>query len=167
MKTYFYTDGKTNYGPFTIDELKSKDISLNTYVWTETFAEWKKAGDVAELSTVVEMLSPPIKRPQEQKSSRKLIDILLLCSLIYWLFNKLMHFIIPWLIDAFNLEYYKVYPIVNIVLTVVFIFVPVTVACSIENKVMKIIGIIISAILAIFMLTGAVSMFIQMQKYSY
>jgi len=166
MKTYFYTDGKTNYGPFTVDELKGKGLTRNTLIWTETFPEWKKAGDVPELIGVLSTLPPPIKR-QEQKSSRKLIDILLFCSLIYWLFYNMMHFIIPWLIDTFDLEYYKIYPVVNIILTIVFIFVPVTFACSIENKVMKIIGIIISAILAILMLVGAVSMFIQMQKYNY
>jgi len=168
MKTFYYTDGKTNYGPFTIEELKGKGLSWETFVWTETFPEWKKAGEVPELEIVLGSVPPPIKRQQDKTSSRKIFDILLLVSLFYWLFNKLAHSIISLLINNLDFDYYKVYPLVNLVLTIIFVFIPVIVACSIENKTMKIIGMLTSAILAVIMVAGAVTMLIQMQqRYNY
>lgn len=52
MKKYFYTDGHTNFGPFTLDELKYKNITTETYVWYEGMGDWKKANEVSELASL-------------------------------------------------------------------------------------------------------------------
>ena len=80
MKTYFYTDGKTNFGPFTIEELREKNITGDTFVWTPEFTEWKKAGTIPELEAV--LISTPPQMQQSRMPSRRIFDILLLMSLI-------------------------------------------------------------------------------------
>lgn len=59
MKKYFYTDGTTNFGPFTLEELKAKSITKETYVWFEELGDWKTAGSVPELSNLFKFSSPP------------------------------------------------------------------------------------------------------------
>ena len=48
MKKYFYSDGQVKYGPFTIEELKSKGIDATTLVWYEGLTDWQPAGDLDE-----------------------------------------------------------------------------------------------------------------------
>jgi hypothetical protein len=52
MKKYFYTDGFANFGPFTLEELKYKNITLDTNVWYEGMGDWKKAAEVPELASL-------------------------------------------------------------------------------------------------------------------
>lgn len=61
MKKYFYTDGRNNYGPFTIDELKEKGISQETMVWFQELDEWKPAGEIPELAEIFNVSSINIK----------------------------------------------------------------------------------------------------------
>jgi hypothetical protein len=61
MKNYFYTDGVNNFGPFSLEELKEKNISRETLVWFQELKEWKPAGSVIELSEIFKLAPPPIK----------------------------------------------------------------------------------------------------------
>ncbi len=49
MKKYFYSDGTNNFGPFTLEELREKNITRETKVWFQELGEWKPAGTVPEL----------------------------------------------------------------------------------------------------------------------
>lgn len=49
MKKYFLQKGTNYEGPFDFEELKSKNISKETYVWYEGLTEWAKAGKLKEL----------------------------------------------------------------------------------------------------------------------
>lgn len=49
MKKYHYSQGENSYGPFTLEELRSKTLYPDTLIWTEELVTWKKAEDVAEL----------------------------------------------------------------------------------------------------------------------
>lgn len=61
MKKYFYTDGYTNFGPFTLEELKYKNITPETNVWYEGMGDWRKASEVPELAALFSsnITSPP------------------------------------------------------------------------------------------------------------
>jgi hypothetical protein len=59
MKQFFYTDGTTQFGPFTIEELKGKGITRETMVWYEGMGDWKKAGEVPELYQLYSSVTPP------------------------------------------------------------------------------------------------------------
>ena|GEM_PF-1492910 len=49
MKKYFLLKGTNCEGPFDFEELKSKNISKETYVLHEGLTEWTKAGKLKEL----------------------------------------------------------------------------------------------------------------------
>lgn len=63
MKKYFYTDGTNNFGPFTLEELREKNITRETKVWFQELGEWKPAGTVPELIDIFKLVPPPITKP--------------------------------------------------------------------------------------------------------
>ena len=61
MKKYFYSDGTTNFGPFTIEELKEKGITRETMIWFQELGEWKKADTIQELNDLFALIPPPVQ----------------------------------------------------------------------------------------------------------
>ncbi|MDD4823245.1 MAG: CD225/dispanin family protein [Bacteroidales bacterium] len=73
MKKYFYTDGTTNFGPFSLEELKEKHISRDTMVWFQELGEWKRAETVSELNELFLLAPPPlpgVKAPEVTKTNK-------------------------------------------------------------------------------------------------
>ncbi|WP_340200516.1 CD225/dispanin family protein [Ascidiimonas sp. W6] len=60
MKKYFYTDGTDKFGPFTLGELKEKNISRETLIWFEGLGDWKPASGVPELDELFVLSPPPV-----------------------------------------------------------------------------------------------------------
>lgn len=58
MNKYFYTDGTTNFGPFTFEEIKQKNITRETNVWFEGMGAWAPAGNVAALNELFKLVPP-------------------------------------------------------------------------------------------------------------
>lgn len=74
MKKYFYAEGDKSYGPFSIEELKEKNISKETLVWFEELGDWKPAGSVDELKEIFKLTPPPLAKkgiPNEKGESSK------------------------------------------------------------------------------------------------
>jgi len=71
MKKYFYTDGTNKFGPFTLDELREKNISRETKVWFQELGEWKPAGEVSELTDIFKLVPPPITKTNSNYNSMK------------------------------------------------------------------------------------------------
>jgi hypothetical protein len=156
MKKYFYSDGTNNFGPYTIEELKEKGITRETSVWFHELGGWKKAGTVQELDEIFAFIPPPIQQQHNynQKFSRKAstnntIDILALLSIAYWLAFSLVGFVIDKVVD-------NVYdsPVLYffIWIKIIFAVVPIVFALTVRNKTLKIIAIILSALISIYML---------------
>jgi Family of unknown function (DUF6232)/GYF domain 2 len=61
MKDYYYNDGENQYGPFSIEELKSEKISKSTMIWTEDLDDWQPAIEIVELKKLFNA-PPPIKK---------------------------------------------------------------------------------------------------------
>lgn len=57
---YHYSDGQNQFGPFNIDELKTKKISKDTLIWYEGLDNWTKAGDIPELFVLFKSIPPPL-----------------------------------------------------------------------------------------------------------
>lgn len=71
MKKYFFNDGSSQQGPFTLDELKNKNLNANTPVWHEGLDQWTTAGKVEELQDLF-TVTPPAFIPEtktEEKST--------------------------------------------------------------------------------------------------
>ncbi|MGQ0737947.1 MAG: DUF4339 domain-containing protein [Bacteroidota bacterium] len=58
MQKYYYNDGVNRYGPFTLEELKAKNISASTPVWYEGLPNWIPAGEVDELKNIFSAATP-------------------------------------------------------------------------------------------------------------
>lgn len=66
MLQYYYTDGKERFGPFTLDQLRERNISESTLVWKDGLPDWVPARNLSDLeSFFVASTSgpPPIKVP--------------------------------------------------------------------------------------------------------
>jgi hypothetical protein len=66
MSKYYYTDGKERFGPFTLEDLSSRNITRETMVWMEGLADWIPAGNLAELQSLFPAVTsqvPPISTP--------------------------------------------------------------------------------------------------------
>jgi len=109
MKKYFYTDGTEKFGPFTLEELKEKNISRETQVWFQELEEWKSAGNVLELNEIFILSPPPIVKPSltnsnvENVSNQKPPKTWLLESILVTLFCSLP-FGIAGIVNASKIE---------------------------------------------------------------
>jgi len=104
MKKYFYTDGTNKFGPFTLEELKEKEITRETNVWFYELGEWKNAGVIAEIQDLFTLVPPPIQKQNTntqfsttRKSERNTIEIFVFSSIAYWFTVDSINFI-NWLI---------------------------------------------------------------------
>ncbi len=60
MKKYFFSDGKDKQGPFSLEELKNKDIKKETLIWFQGLEDWKPAEEIKEFEEILELIPPPI-----------------------------------------------------------------------------------------------------------
>jgi hypothetical protein len=67
MKEYYIHNGKDNRGPFNIEELKDQKITKDTPVWSNDMQNWKKAGEVDELKSILSNNPPPLKKIQKSE----------------------------------------------------------------------------------------------------
>lgn len=71
MKKYFLHNGSESSGPFTIEELKEKNIVKTTPVWFDGLEHWKTAGDIPELTRLFVATPPPFKETPNPVSTQK------------------------------------------------------------------------------------------------
>jgi hypothetical protein len=60
MKQYYIFINDEQVGPLNFEELKDKKISRETKVWFEGLEDWKSAGEIEELKTILSSIPPPI-----------------------------------------------------------------------------------------------------------
>jgi hypothetical protein len=70
VRKYFYTDGVSKFGPYSIDELLQKGISRDTKVWFLGLSTWTSFNEIEELNEARRKLahSFPLK-PSEKRSA--------------------------------------------------------------------------------------------------
>lgn len=61
MKIYYIYENDEQIGPLSIDELRDKKINANTPVWKEGFSDWRNAGSLDELKSLLNQIPPPFK----------------------------------------------------------------------------------------------------------
>jgi len=59
MNKYFTSENGQHIGPFSIDELQSKNISSTELVWAEGMSDWQQAGTIDELKSIFTVTPPP------------------------------------------------------------------------------------------------------------
>ncbi len=66
MKYYIHENGQQE-GPYSIEQLKIKNITADTNVWCEGMAQWDKAANIPELEVILSNNSTPPPPPFETK----------------------------------------------------------------------------------------------------
>ena len=61
MNTYYLHNGIESSGPFTIAELKHKNLTPTTPVWCQGMPDWKTVAEVEELNILLTVVPPPLK----------------------------------------------------------------------------------------------------------
>jgi hypothetical protein len=70
MRKYFYTDGKTKYGPFSKDELTSKSLTRRTKIWYLGLDDWTELSDVPDLNDIISAIPPELKPLEELRKNK-------------------------------------------------------------------------------------------------
>ena len=67
MKEYFIHIGQQE-GPFTLEQLRAKNLTRDTPVWYEGLNDWSTIGEVPELRFVAKATPPPFKTRRTQET---------------------------------------------------------------------------------------------------
>lgn len=60
MQKYFFTDGIEKFGPYSLEELLSKNISRDTKVWFYGLPSWTPLHEIEELKDHITKVPPPL-----------------------------------------------------------------------------------------------------------
>lgn len=60
MHSYYIDNNGQQEGPFSIDDLKSKNLKRTTLVWKEGLKDWVQAGEMEDLKELFESTPPPL-----------------------------------------------------------------------------------------------------------
>lgn len=61
-KLYYVVENNEQIGPYSIEELKARNIKGSTLVWKEGFENWVTADNVEELKIILKVTPPPIPK---------------------------------------------------------------------------------------------------------
>ncbi|MDG5800545.1 CD225/dispanin family protein [Marinilabiliaceae bacterium ANBcel2] len=67
MHKFYFTDGYTSFGPYSLEELKEYNISRNTLVWFQGLSKWTRAEDLLELRDFFN--EPPLPNESFKRSN--------------------------------------------------------------------------------------------------
>src|SRR4051812_16521417 len=67
MVDYYYSNGTETFGPYSIDQLRDKQLAPETLVWHERLSEWAQLKDLPEAATYVSLKRTPPPIPPLNK----------------------------------------------------------------------------------------------------
>lgn len=83
MKKYFYAINKDQLGPYSLDEILTKNLHKNTLVWCEGLPDWVRLSEIPELNIKKdESLPPPIRVKESSSRKKNFIKILSIIAFI-------------------------------------------------------------------------------------
>lgn len=74
MKKYYLHNGTESSGPFDVAELQMKQITATSPIWFSGIPDWKTAGEIAELQSILKVIPPPIKLVQAEPQKEEIIE---------------------------------------------------------------------------------------------
>lgn len=60
MNKYYILEQGRKTGPFSLQELKERNIQPTTYIWASGMDDWTEAKEIEELSGLLQEVPPPI-----------------------------------------------------------------------------------------------------------
>ena len=85
MQKYYLHNGLDNIGPFNKEELEAKKITKDTPVWSQDMEDWRKAGEIDELKSILLKTPPPINQNKQTKKRNFIKYILIGIGIIAFL----------------------------------------------------------------------------------
>lgn len=73
MRKYFYTDRNEKFGPFELEELKKKALSIDTKVWFYGLEKWTPISEIESLQAILDEIPPAI--PIIEVNTKLKVDI--------------------------------------------------------------------------------------------
>jgi len=148
MTKYFIAKGNDKIGPFSLDELKDKNITSETFIWHEGLSDWQKASSISELSGIISLAPPPVQNqqvynPEVEMNKKNKTDIFVFIAILYWFSTMSLDRFITIFFEYSSLIY------LHIAINIIFAAVPIIIAISIKSITLRIIAIILSIIMAI------------------
>jgi hypothetical protein len=61
MRKYYLHDGVAQQGPYTLEEIKQKNINPETHIWFDLLPDWTPAGRLEELKELFGATPPPFR----------------------------------------------------------------------------------------------------------
>ncbi|HLZ16139.1 MAG TPA: DUF4339 domain-containing protein [Cyclobacteriaceae bacterium] len=95
MEKYYLYQAGMQRGPFSLEELKEKDITKSTQIWFEGLPNWTAAGRIAELKSLFPSTPPVFRTPAEKITTTigsTLAKLIRLASIIFLCFIGLTIF---------------------------------------------------------------------------
>ena len=74
MTQYYYSDGLEKHGPFSLEELKAKNLNRKTLVWHHPRDKWIPAEQYPELEGSLSQDPPPVENPDPANHSGTFTD---------------------------------------------------------------------------------------------
>ena len=71
MKKYFYAINEVQFGPFSLDEILTKNLDKDTLVWHEGLPDWMILSEIPELNVKKDASLPPPIRVKELDTRKK------------------------------------------------------------------------------------------------
>jgi len=62
----YYIHLNTQEGPFTIEELRAKNLAASTPIWYEGLNDWSTVGQIPELRSIVKATPPPFRSAAQE-----------------------------------------------------------------------------------------------------
>jgi hypothetical protein len=102
MTKYYYHDGSSQYGPFDLENFKTKPLTPTTLVWNSEIPNWIQASEMEEIKELF-ATPPPIKTPPpiyNMNSERKkkktfnyawLLFLVIIAGVAYYVYYKNQH----------------------------------------------------------------------------
>lgn len=66
MRQFYIVENEQQSGPFSIEELKRKNITASSLVWEEEMDDWTEAKNIIDLKDIIIKLPPPIPKKSEK-----------------------------------------------------------------------------------------------------
>ena len=125
MEKYHISDGKTETGPYSLEQLKEIPINKNYLVWKQGMTKWVKISEIEELKNILYSVPPPILKRKIQiiksyKIKHILITFIILFLIVAYLKDLAWGFYVGKTSLAESVRYADITVIMSILLTVIF-----------------------------------------------
>lgn len=92
MEKYYISDGKTETGPYSLEQLKQIPLNKNSLIWKQGMEKWLKISELPELKELVYAVPPPVSKQKERIIRNYRIKHFIITIVILFIIGKYLYF---------------------------------------------------------------------------